>query len=637
MPYQIRKIRNKKLYSVKNPITGQIHSAHTTKKNAKKQIQLLMAIEHGFKPKGYDSDSGSDSDSDVEGGAKANGRMRVGMGVNDAELKNFVKASYKKKKDAKVEGYELDRNLSTKRTKVYTKDGKAIVAHAGTDSITDWANNLLIPFGLHTYSSRYKNAKKIQEEANKKYGKENIETISHSQSGHIANNLAKEGLTQKGQNTTLNPAILNPFDKHKGVSVVKSSGDVVSALTHTGKHDKVIKAKTYNPLKEHSPDILGGYMCGGNRWVDHVKAFAKANNLAYGCAISNPQCKASYKKISKKSIKVSAPTPAPAPKKEPILALPPSIPLTKLPERVMKIFNYMIKNLTETLKSKNKFNLLSNLSKLLDLDKDLAIEIKEYKLSTNTNYTLIPSISNILDVIKTNNYEIDQLKQKYNPILKSYELAEEKNPKSATTKKYKKLLEELANEIAILEEKNRELVNNLRQYLDVIKQIYDNIISGKTIPKKKKMNIVNELKDKNVILHKMDNKAEETNITKIVENYQNLKSIEEERNKTNIVSTKFSWALYEIIRHYIDYLKSKGFEYSKVSKVDDKFKNIPDIPFDKKFLKEYKLKYTKGSLGSKIKVIDWITAQKDIFKTLTKITLPTVDPYTGKTDIQKYK
>ena len=305
MPFQIRKIKNQDLYTVKNTETGKIHSNHATKANAKKQVRLLQAIDHG-----------------MIGGIMANGHKRVGLGlggvVSHGELKNFVKASYKKKKDAKIEGYELDRNLSTKRSKVYTKDGKAVVTHAGTDSLTDWANNLLIPIGLHKYSNRYKEAKKVQEKANKKYGKENIETVSHSQSGHIAKNLANEGITKHGQSTTLNPAILNPFDKHRGVHVIKSSGDIVSALT---KADEVIKAKTYNPLKEHSPDILGGRK--PSAWIQHIKNFAKKNNVSYGCALSMPECKKEYHqkkqlltdvKLPKKLKPIPAPKPKPAPK-----------------------------------------------------------------------------------------------------------------------------------------------------------------------------------------------------------------------------------------------------------------------------------------------------------------------------------
>jgi hypothetical protein len=41
-----------------------------------------------------------------------------------------------------------------------------------------------------------------------------------------------------------------------------------------------------------------------NEWVDHIRAFAKKNNIAYACALSNPKCRASYKpkKLSAKMI-----------------------------------------------------------------------------------------------------------------------------------------------------------------------------------------------------------------------------------------------------------------------------------------------------------------------------------------------
>lgn len=32
-----------------------------------------------------------------------------------------------------------------------------------------------------------------------------------------------------------------------------------------------------------------------NKWVQHVKEFAKINKLSYGCALSMPECKESYK------------------------------------------------------------------------------------------------------------------------------------------------------------------------------------------------------------------------------------------------------------------------------------------------------------------------------------------------------
>jgi len=31
-----------------------------------------------------------------------------------------------------------------------------------------------------------------------------------------------------------------------------------------------------------------------NKWVEHVKSYARKHNLSYGCAISEPNCKKSY-------------------------------------------------------------------------------------------------------------------------------------------------------------------------------------------------------------------------------------------------------------------------------------------------------------------------------------------------------
>ncbi len=45
MPFVIRKIKNKELYSVKNKLTGTIHSKGTTLENALAQVRLLHMLE----------------------------------------------------------------------------------------------------------------------------------------------------------------------------------------------------------------------------------------------------------------------------------------------------------------------------------------------------------------------------------------------------------------------------------------------------------------------------------------------------------------------------------------------------------------------------------------------------------------
>jgi hypothetical protein len=44
-----------------------------------------------------------------------------------------------------------------------------------------------------------------------------------------------------------------------------------------------------------------------NRWVAHVKEFSKRTGKTYGCAISDPECKASYVKAPKAPRKARTP------------------------------------------------------------------------------------------------------------------------------------------------------------------------------------------------------------------------------------------------------------------------------------------------------------------------------------------
>jgi hypothetical protein len=181
-----------------------------------------------------------------------------GGAINKKELKSFVEAGYKKKKDVQnIDGYILDKELSTKRDKIYydPKTKKSVHVIAGTDNLKDWSNNLLIPFGLHHLSNRYKNSEEAQKKANAKYGKNNVSVVSHSQSGNIADNLAKRDLVGD-ENITLNPAIIG--SPNKKVKVVKSFFDPVSYFTKTKKGDEVLMPSSLNPLKEHSPQILEG-------------------------------------------------------------------------------------------------------------------------------------------------------------------------------------------------------------------------------------------------------------------------------------------------------------------------------------------------------------------------------------------
>lgn len=165
-------------------------------------------------------------------------------------LKKLLEASYDKG-ITEVDGFTKDKDLSTGKTKVFTKDGKTVVAHRGTASLQDWSNNLAYAIGgnaLYKTTDRYKQAKQTQREAEKKYGRENITTIGHSQAG-----LQAELLGKKGSDTITYNKASRPFTNvpSKNQTDIRTSGDLISSL-NPSKKAITIKSKTFNPLKEHS-------------------------------------------------------------------------------------------------------------------------------------------------------------------------------------------------------------------------------------------------------------------------------------------------------------------------------------------------------------------------------------------------
>jgi hypothetical protein len=197
------------------------------------------------------------------------------------ELKGLLDASYDGR--AKVGDWTIDKQLSTKTSKVYSKGDRAVVAHRGTEGITDWGNNLAFALGgeyLYKKTDRYKEAEAVQKKAEKKYGAKNVSTIGHSQGG-----LQAELLGSKSKEIiTLNKATHPLIKRHSGNQTdIRSDRDIVSIATKTPTTE--IKAESYNPLKEHSPDILNRvsadteYGSGITQWSNPT--IAKENAIQY--------------------------------------------------------------------------------------------------------------------------------------------------------------------------------------------------------------------------------------------------------------------------------------------------------------------------------------------------------------------
>lgn len=183
-----------------------------------------------------------------------------GGSLSAKDTKDFLTSSYSKELN-NINGYIVDKSLSGQRVQVYhnPQNNKTVVVHRGTDSIQDWGTNLSMSLGHK--GKRFNHAKKIQKQAEDKYGKNNLITLGHSQGAKWAEMLGNKN--NNNEVITLNKPTL-PLDLIQGKKVkknqtdIKTSRDPVSILRklQKGKKAKVMKSKTFNPLTEHGVDAL---------------------------------------------------------------------------------------------------------------------------------------------------------------------------------------------------------------------------------------------------------------------------------------------------------------------------------------------------------------------------------------------
>ena len=182
---------------------------------------------------------------------KSSNNTRVGT------IQKLLKRSYTgSEKD--LNGYAIDKDLSGKRVQVYKdKTGDdAFVVHRGTQSPKDLATDLYYAFGGDLKNTdRYKQAEKIQKEAEMKYGAKNITTVGHSLGSMLGSAVGKDSKQIISYNKGVSP--FDAFKKQpKNEINIKTALDPVSALLRKDDKTIVIPSRTLDPFKEHGLDAL---------------------------------------------------------------------------------------------------------------------------------------------------------------------------------------------------------------------------------------------------------------------------------------------------------------------------------------------------------------------------------------------
>ena len=184
-----------------------------------------------------------------------------GGALKASDIKSMLDASYDKKK-SNIGDFVIDPELSDKRVKVYknTTNNQVVVAHRGSADWRDWLDNFsLFKTGRFKSTGTYKEHKKKQDAAIKKYGAENITSIGHSRAGGYVEKLNED--TPVNEVITYNKATnwsdvgrVNPSNQYD----IRSDKDPVSALNFTQfhKNDTISTKAGFNPLTAHGTSSL---------------------------------------------------------------------------------------------------------------------------------------------------------------------------------------------------------------------------------------------------------------------------------------------------------------------------------------------------------------------------------------------
>jgi len=170
------------------------------------------------------------------------------------QFQEFIKNSYKLQKE-NVADYYLDKSISSREIQVYVdkEQKRIIVVFTGTYWSLDWLNNYQLIKGKYSQTTRFKNAKKVLNEALDKYEGYKFSLVSHSQSGQITHLLDSNKIFEI---ISYNPAWLPLQKQGKNEYIVKTTADPVSVAVLPNDKTLIFNTGSMNPLYNHSPDAL---------------------------------------------------------------------------------------------------------------------------------------------------------------------------------------------------------------------------------------------------------------------------------------------------------------------------------------------------------------------------------------------
>jgi len=188
-------------------------------------------------------------------------RAPVEQTLSNKELQDLLAKSYEEGL-GDYGDFKVDRELSNPITQVYynTQRNQPVVVHRGSAEGQDWKENVEYSLLNKKTGSHFKTAEDTQRRAEAKYGTENLTTIGHSKGALHAEEFGQRGKQIITLNKPVSPYDLVSKRVPENQIDIKTSGDPVSALRglQFGSKAKVLESKSFNPLAEHSVNVLEG-------------------------------------------------------------------------------------------------------------------------------------------------------------------------------------------------------------------------------------------------------------------------------------------------------------------------------------------------------------------------------------------
>jgi hypothetical protein len=190
-------------------------------------------------------------------------RKKKGGKIAVKHLNQLLNESYKNKNKTsdRIDNYELDKDLSTDKTKIYkdTQTGDIKMVNRGTSDIKDVITDAGLLFGYK--NKRYNEGRQILQQIKQKYPDKSIDVIGHSLGASVAEDIGKD--PQIKNIITLNKPT-TPLDLFKKSKIndkqydIRTKKDLVSMLQPIQKdeNDIIIPSETNNVYTEHKIDVL---------------------------------------------------------------------------------------------------------------------------------------------------------------------------------------------------------------------------------------------------------------------------------------------------------------------------------------------------------------------------------------------